>query len=94
MCVATATRPSGSEGGGGGAGEGEGGGDEAIAITAGGGEGEGGLGAGWVVTCTSAGFMDPGVTEAISESTPLESWSSLSAFNEAATLCAFAASAA
>ena len=97
MCVATATRPSGSEGGGGGAGEGEGGGDEAIAITAGGGEGDGGLGAGLVVTCTAASFMEPGVTVAIPRRGPRESASALlngGAFNEAATLCALAASAA
>ena len=73
MCVATATRPSGSEGGGGGAGEGEGGGDEAIAITDGGdGDANGGLGAAWVVTCTSAGVRE--LTEPGAESAAESAW--------------------
>ena len=65
----------GSEGGGGGAGEGEGGGDEAIAITDGGdGEANGGLGAAWVVTFTSAGVREPGVTEPGAESAAESAW--------------------
>ena len=72
MCVATATRPSGSEGGGGGAGEAEGGGDEAIAITDGGGDANGGLGAAWVVTFTSASVRE--LTEPGAESAAESVW--------------------